>query len=170
MIYETGKPFPHPNLVPGAEVARVQFTSSFIDVVLYANNITTDELQTFRKGSLTYGIFQEKNVPFMVFDLSGWTFDCSINLLKVPDDKADQWLNNEGNILTLFLVDAQSNVLLAMRQIGAPHELSEYVRDILDNQVNGYESPVQVDSIITQLTNSLTTDQMIKKSKLWKTK
>ncbi|WP_270087232.1 hypothetical protein [Sphingobacterium sp. SYP-B4668] len=120
------------------------------------------------QGALRYGLFEKHAVPFFIIDLPTWNFDVHINIFKVSDREArDSWLNAEGNIINLYLVDATTNILHGMRNISVSKPVSEEIRDILEAQLSTNEKDTEVEQKIGQVQSSLSTDAMINSGKMF---
>jgi hypothetical protein len=164
--YKVGSEFPFPNKSNGQEMALVSMNEAFFDVLYYINDASESDINTFRRGSMQYACFSESAIPFPIFKFpkSKWSFDVNINIFKVQEDKVEDWLNSESNIINLYLIDAQTNTLLAMRMIGTRTEYAEGIRDILDNQLEKYENKEQVDFMLQSILSAFPTEDMLAKT------
>jgi hypothetical protein len=64
-------------------------------------------------------LFERKDIPFLVLDFGeGFSIDMSIDASMFDEEFRGEWLASEGNVITLFLVEASTGVLEAMRMIG----------------------------------------------------
>lgn len=169
--FEVGQPFPLHNHASGIETNRIEFNEGFLDIVYYIKNGSTEDIKTFRKGGLSYGVFESQNVAFLLIKYQGvnWAYDCSINIyaLKKESD-IENWLNSEANAITMYLIDADTNILLGMRMIGVQPKFAEEIRNILDEQLNLYKSKENVDTIIDRIVKNFTNDLMLQRTKMIK--
>lgn len=167
MILEVGKQFPYTS-ASGNDVCRASFNEGFFDVYAQIKSPSVSEIKVFKSAPLKYGIFESQNVPFFLFDFfqDGWNFDIPMNILKIQDDKEEAWLNSQANAINLYMIDADTNVLLAMRLIGIQNKIAEELRDILERQSGFYQTPEHTDRAIQSIINSFTTDQMISRTKM----
>lgn len=161
-MYKVGESFPQPNILPGAERCIASLNTAFFDVLYYIQKPSSEDIRTWRKGKLKYGLYAEKSVPFVIIDFpdARWNFDVSIDILKVySEEQREDWLNGEGNIVTLFLINAGTNILEGMRTISV--NFGEKLRDILEEQCILYESSAEVDKEFNDIVSRLTTDNMM---------
>lgn len=167
--YEVGKPFPHPEQkAPGIEQPRVMVTSGFFDVLFYSLNPQADKA-TFTKKPLRYGVYQQDAIPFFIVDFPGdFNFDVSININKVDNKHIDEWLNSDNNLVTLYLIDARTNIIHGIRAIGLKHEVAEQIRDICEKQDEHYASVGHVDIVINRITTTFSTGDMIKRTMMYR--
>ncbi|GEM63938.1 hypothetical protein SF1_19200 [Sphingobacterium faecium NBRC 15299] len=164
--YEVNKSFPFPHPGAGAEITLSDITPSLFDVKCYLNNPVIDEIRDWKKGALTYAIFEQDSCPFFIIEFENWSLDCSINILKIKTDSdREVWLNAEGNLVNLYLIDATTNILKAMRTISLQKDLCEKLRDICEVQTERYENAIECEKRITKIQNLRTTDEMLKMSK-----
>lgn len=167
--YEVGNPFPFPHPMPGAEVTLSDISTAFFDVKCYLHDIAPDEIKDWRKGILKYGFFEYDKCLFFIIAFENWNLDCSINILKIKSDEdLENWLNADGNLINIFLIDAGTNILKAMRTFSIPVDLSESVKDILEQQTEKYNNHEEVEKRIAEIQHSITTDEMIKRTKMYK--
>ena len=166
--FEVGKNFPYPNTSNGMEIARLSFNTNLFDVIYYINGSSGKDIQVWKKSKLKYALYQQAKIPFPIFLFpnQNWSFDLSMNIYKAEEDKVEDWLNNDGNIVTLFLIDAKTNILLAMRTIGVKPKWSEKLRDILEDQWNEYDSAQKVDLAIDAILNTHSTSEMLAKTQI----
>ena len=159
-------PFPHPS--PGAEIAISELNTPFFDVKNYLHNPTTEEIKDWRRGNLKYGFYFENNIAFFLLLLETMSLDVSINILKIKtDEQREVWLNTEGKVINIFLIDTETNILKAMRMFSIPMELAERLKDTLEAQQD-YEDVKIVDAKIAEISNRLTTEDMITRTKMFK--
>lgn len=161
--YEVGKefPFPHPNR--GAELCVSDISTSFFDVKCYLNTPSSEEIKDFKKGKMTIGVYVYDNCPFVILNFKNWNLDVSINVLKIKsDDQRNEWLNTKGNIINLYLIDSNSNVLKAMRTVSV--NFSEDIRDILEKQTESFDNVQEVEIRIEEIQH-LTTAEMFSRVK-----
>lgn len=167
--YEVNKPFPGINSMPGFDHTRADLSVGFFDIICFASHIRAEEIQAWKKGMLGYGLYVNSDIPFFIIDFDGWTIDVNINILKIKnDEQIDFWLNGEGNIINLFLVDTDTNILKAMRMISIQMNIAESVRDILEKQSQTYETVDEVENRIDAINHAIKTKEMIKNCKMTK--
>jgi len=162
--YEIGKQFSHPQYLGKGEITVAMLNTAFFDVVCVLNGIKPNERKDWRKGKLTVCLYEQANIPFICFVFESWNFDVNINISKVQPDKIDDWLNSEGNIINLFLIDAITGKLEAMRMISIPQSMAERIRDICEQQsVNNLS---QIDKTIQATLSGISTQFMIQHAEI----
>lgn len=168
MIIKVGEPYPYHHRADGNERVLAEMNNAFFDVLFYSSQPQADA-RMWTKGKLKYGLFMAKNIPFFVLDFPSDQFnlDVAINFLKIQEDKADEWLNSDANVINLFLIDANTNIIHGMRMISIRHDLAEKIRDACEAQDVHYDSPAQVDQTIAGITERYTTNNMIKISQMY---
>lgn len=162
--YEIGKQFPHPQYLNKGEITVAMLNAAFFDVVCVLNGIMPIERKDWRKGKLAVCLYEQSHIPFICFVFESWNFDVNINISKVQPDKIDDWLNSEGNIINLFLVDAITGNLEAMRMISIPTQMAERIRDICEEQSN-YDLS-EIDKTIQATISGISTQFMIQHAEI----
>lgn len=121
-IYRVGKPFPRPNATPDAEGATALTNPDFFDVAFYSLHAEEDA-QLWPTATVRPFLYvHQQALPFVVFLLveAKLTVEVPINALAVPDALRPAWLTaaaHDANVVSLFLVDAATNVLTAHRPV-----------------------------------------------------
>ena len=72
-----------------------------------------------RSGFLTAPIpIEQRDIPFVVLDFGeGFSIDISFDTSQFDDETRRVWMQSETNIIALFLVEASTGILEAMRVI-----------------------------------------------------
>lgn len=160
--FEVGKLFPIHNQAQAIEETKINTNEGFFDVCFYSLHVA-DDAKMFTKGKLKYGVFVKDHIPFFILDfVGGISVDASLNILKVKQDKVEAWLNSRANGITLYLIDAQTNILHGMRFIGIKNKVAEQIRDACEAQDANYATHSEVDVKSFEIANILTTEQMMK--------
>lgn len=158
--YEVGTRFPHEKYLNRGEVTVAMLHENFFDVVCVLSNISPAEKKDWRKGNLSVYLYEQNNIPFIVFAFNSWNFDVNINIGKINGNNIDTWLNSETNTINLFLVEDTTGNLEAMRLISIPGKMAERIRDICERQTE--MDMVRVDLLIQSALTDLPTEYMIK--------
>ncbi|KAA6348494.1 hypothetical protein EZS27_004094 [termite gut metagenome] len=160
ITYEVGKPFPLPKYLNRGESTVAILNESFFDLFVSLHGITSNENNAFRKGKLTIFLYENKSVPFIICDFgNNFSFDVSIDITKMNKDQQEKWLNSDVNLISLYLVDAATGILQAMRTITI--NFAEDIKDICERQ-SEFDS---VQDAINETLEKNNTADMIKKSK-----
>ena len=167
--YEVGEQFPSKNPLSGEDITIADFTSGFVDIKCFMTNPTDAEIKAWCTGRMTYCLYTNRAVPFIVIDLPGFNLDVNINILKIKtEEQRTEWLNEEGNLITFFLVDAQTNVLVGMRAVSVHKELANKLKDTLEKQCEEYNTAEEVDLMIAKILHTVSTIHMLAISKLYR--
>lgn len=118
-VYRVGELFPHEQFCTGREQHVAIVTNSFFNVLMSLNRISKKEKELFTNGTLTAYLFERKEIPFLVLDFGqGFSIDMSIDASMFDEEFRGEWMASDSNLITLFLVEASTGVLEAMRMIG----------------------------------------------------
>ena len=163
--YRVGEPFFLKNLNgKNDHVVAVVVGQSF-DVICWAANLSSKEVQAWKRGMLRYGAFIREDIPFFLlyFPEIKWPLDVSINILaeKEHGRPFQDYLSGVGNAVNLFLVDAATNTLKAMRMIGLDNTVAGDIRLACINQLQRYQSADQLGIYLDAIVSTVTTQEMI---------
>jgi hypothetical protein len=168
-VYKVGEPFPGEHPLPGEDFTVAQLNQKFFDIKAYLSDIKPKEEQQWRRGKIKYGVYVNSDIPFFIidFDNNSWNIDVNINILKIKDaHQLDNWLNDDSNVINLFLINTESNILIAMRMISIRMDICEKIRDILEKQSHTYGSHEEAELKIAAIQHSITTQEMIKRAQM----
>jgi hypothetical protein len=117
-VYRIGALFPHEQFCIGKEQHIAIVTKSFFNVLMSLHRISKKEKELFTNGTLSAYLFERKDIPFLVLDFGeGFSIDMSINASLFDEKFRSEWMASESNLITLFLVEASTSVLEAMRMV-----------------------------------------------------
>jgi hypothetical protein len=108
------------------EGVRFDYTHDGAILLLFYNNADEKELLDIRKGSLKIGMYVKDEVIFMLFKFASQNWidaPYSVHLSKLYE--FDNIAEGMGIGLHIFLVDASTGILKAMRLIGLPTKFSK---------------------------------------------
>lgn len=160
--YEVGKKFPHDKYLGRGEITVAIVNEAFVDVLVCLSGITSEEKKTFRKGMLTVGFFEYKETPFVVFDLgSGFNFDVSIDITRLSVEQQNCWLNQDANVINMYLVNSETGNLEAMRMIGV--NFQDEIRDTLERQTALTNVQAQINEAIQLIDTKTMLNNLTKK-------
>ena len=159
--YEVGTKFPHEKYLGHGEITVAILNENLFDVLVCLHSVSGDEIKAFRKGRLEVSLYVNSDIPFVVFDLgNGFSFDVNINILLLTDEQQDAWLNAQANAVNLFLVDAVTSNLLAMRMIGIDMRIINKIRDTCEAQTE--MDTEQVEAKMSSILSIVSTKDMIR--------
>jgi len=154
--YETGKRFPYEKYLNRGEICVAIPNQNFFDVLCCISSPTSEEIKQFKTGRLTVSLFEKSNVPFLIFNM-GFNFDVSLDATKVDKN----WMSNEANTVNMYLVDATTSILKALRIVSLPSDFCGKIRSIISEQL---KSEINVEHEIAKIMNAYTTEMMIQKA------
>lgn len=162
---EVNKPFPISNPTPNVENVRPIINGRSFDVHYYIDSPSPKDIKTFRSNDLFFNIYIEHHIPVMAiyYSSSNWSYDFTINFLKEPEESRELFIQ-EGNAINLFLIDANTNILHAIRTIGMYYEGMDAIKKACIEQLNAYKNYMEVEKEIDRLLHQNTTADFIRKS------
>ncbi|MDD2541158.1 MAG: hypothetical protein PHH28_08950 [Desulfuromonadaceae bacterium] len=167
ITFEVGKPFYKKNPNPlKAEGPVIQVVESSMDIYCWCNGITSKEANAWRRGWLEYGVFVNKSIPFFLLNYpeAKMGFDASLNIWAEKEAGHDYatFLTIPGNMINLFLIENSTNILKAMRMIGATYEIMDTIKETCARQLDTYADAREVTAAIGTTTRCFSTADMLK--------
>lgn len=101
-------------------------------------NPSDSEIENIRKGRIQLGICSLSDIIFMLFkfgQLQWMDAPFSIHLAQDQDFLNIDFDETQGLGMTVFLVDAATGILKALRYIGLPHKLTQLFFSEVNNQI-----------------------------------
>lgn len=154
--FEVGQMFPIEKYVGRGELVVGAFNEASFDVIISLFDVTSQEINVFRKGEMEIGLFEYKNVPFLYLDFRDFSFDFALNINKLSEKDIDTWLNMESNLVNLYMIDSESGILKGQRMISI--SFLEDIRDVLAKETELTVS--EVETIISEVNSKYTTKQI----------
>ncbi|RXZ78115.1 hypothetical protein EBB07_29105 [Paenibacillaceae bacterium] len=165
LIYETNSTFPIKNPTPGQTYITTLLAVNSFDICAHIKDPTPSEIRVFKENDLFFNIYFEKDIPFIsiAYSNSPWTYDCTINLAIENVETREAFLQ-QGNIVNLLLIDAQTNLLIAIRTLGMYQDGMSAIKEACKNQLvkEGFEVKRDADIIL----NVNSTQDLIRKSQI----
>jgi len=133
------------------EGIKFEFTSSGPVLLIYFESPTDKEINSISKGKFRIGFYDIENIIFMLakFEDISW-MDAPYNIhLSQPFSFSEQLEQEDlGFGLQIFLIDAATGILKAIRLVGLGHKFSIKLRDTILKQK---EMPFDNQSYIAKL-------------------
>ena len=169
--FEVGKPFPLNFKPPGFETVHAIMDEAFFSVaywLLSHPNRQPEDVATWKKAPLQYGVFTMQKIPFFLMRFPGkqWDFGFSINGLGLAGTVGQKWLESDANALHMHLVHAKTGNLLAMRMIGLETEVADLIRATIKEQLTVYKNRSEVESFIRRIEGAISNEEMIRQTKM----
>ncbi len=171
--YEVGAPFPKDNEAPGVERCASRLTSASFDVLYYINSATNREIRTFRDTLLRLHVWIYEDIPFIAVSYLGedWTYDVTLTVAtRDMKDVALTFISGEGNVVTLCLIDAQTNVIRAVRTLGLPEDAMKAIKDAGQAQLERYEDESEVLAVVNAVYERMSTVDVIARGTVYEFK
>lgn len=168
-VYTIGQLFPHPELKRvGFDAPRAMIMpNGFFNIVLHSTQPEADKVLT--SATMQVGLYQKDAIPFVLLNWPGLlAFEIILNIHTVTDEYADAWLNGNGNTIVFFVLDAHTNIIIAMRTFSIPPILAEQIRDCLEKQDERYPNAVDVDLRMEEIMTEVPLSTMFERGKMYR--
>ena len=168
-VYTIGEVFPHPELKRvGFDAPRAMIMpNGFFNIVLHSTQPQADQM--LASATLHVGLYQKDAIPFVLLNWPGkMAFEVTLNFLAFDDEYADAWLNGNGNIIVFFVLDAHTNIIVAMRTFSIPPILAGQIRDCLEKQDERYRNAVDVDLRMEEIMTEVPLQTMFERGKMYR--
>ena len=168
-VYTIGEVFPHPELRrAGFDAPRAMIIpNGFFNIVLHSTQPQVDKGLT--SATMHVGLYQKDAIPFLLLNWPGkMAFEVILNIHTLTDEYADAWLNGSGNTIIFFVLDAHTNVIVAMRTFTIPPILAEKIRDCMEKQDQQYSNTVEVDLRMEEIMTEVPLQTMFERGKMFR--
>jgi hypothetical protein len=162
MAIMIGKAHPVLNAMKGMQNYTVQFNQSFFDGLYYLKTPTPLQKTTWRTGAMTYSVYTEANIPFLLinFTKEKWTFITPLNAYTASESERTEWISSTEKVLNLFLLNADTNITEEIRTLRTDAQFSTLVRNACKAQLAQYKSAAEVQTAIQKTMQTRTFAQM----------
>ncbi|MBO0931876.1 hypothetical protein [Fibrella aquatilis] len=169
ITYELGQPYPHKAYYPKREEIRAVMDHSFFHIVYYCTQPEADG-PNWQKGPLSYGVHVSEDIPCFLVHLTGigLAFEVTLNVHTLGNDLVDGWLNSDRTLVPMLLMDAQTNVIRAMRMLSIKPGVAAALRDCLERQDARYADVAAVDQATDDVLNSVNTRQLLRSTTMYR--
>lgn len=154
---EVGQPYPFHNHATGTERVVLQRTEAFFDVLYYSQSAATDA-RPWGRLPLRVGVAEPvPGTPYVLFQFpDDWEFAVTLNLHKASTAAAARdWLASRGNLVTMCLLDAQTNVVRRLRVVSLPPAVAQQLRAAAARQLAGFADAGAADAVFKQQERTL---------------
>ena len=169
LVYTIGDVFPHPELKRvGFDAPRAMIIpNGFFNVVLHSGQPQLDK--ELACAPLHVGLYQKDAIPFVLLNWPGqMAFEVILNIHRLTDAYVDAWLNGSGNTIVFFVLDAHTNIIVAMRTLAIPPLLAEKIRDCLAKQDQQYSNADDVDLRMEAIMTEVPLRMMFERGKMFR--
>ncbi len=118
-------------------------TSMGVDVVLSLSNISDLERTSYTEKPFSISLFETETVPFIILGFENNDMqEFALNVMGMPTSDRSLWLSDEDmNLFRLFLVEAETGTLLAVRTYTP--DLMRNVKDVCRRQLSFTEFEIK---------------------------
>ncbi len=118
-LYEVGKLYVE-GIQHWQEGVEYNYRNGSHELRMFVNKPSVADIQIVREGGLKFYLYKRDSVIFFVYDFTaGFVGGCAYSYHLVPKDEQilppEPASENECDLLTIFLVDARTGILRAMR-------------------------------------------------------
>ena len=168
-VYQIGKPYPHKAYFPKREEIRAVTDHSFFHIVYYCTQPEADG-PNWQKGPLVYGLYVSQDIPCFLVHLTGigLAFEVTLNVHTLADELVDGWLNSDRTLVPMLLMDANTNVIKAMRMLTIKSSVATSLRDCLERQDSRYADARAVEQATDILLSSMTTQGLLQATTMYR--
>lgn len=134
-ILEVGKLF-NEDITKYKEGCVFDINDSSCNLIIRFITPSNNEVNAIKQGRFKCWYYTEKEAIFMLFKLEGiewmdspYSVELSKNLTKIQEIN-----NGQGLALNIYLIDANTGILKAMRLVGLPTAFSRKLRAVIERQ------------------------------------
>jgi len=170
--YVVGQPFPEEKYCPkNQDACRLMINDGLFDIVFSLNRLSQREIQIMRSGNLKYGVFVREEVPFFMVKLTldegeVMVYEFSLNAHAIKPEYRDEWLVDDANAISFFIIESSTGILQGMRMIGIDYEVAREMKRMAARQLIEYKDYKEVDAKINEIQNQYDPEDMLRLTKL----
>lgn len=142
-LYEVGKPY-HPGRTSWPEAVTYNFRDGEHELLFFLADPTRMELDSIRRGPAEFAVTEVDGLLFLLFQFAPgipWSDAPYEYWLNAPEHRTvpvapQEMSENMRALLNVFLVDARTGILLAMRAISLPLNVTRTLHTAIGRQVD----------------------------------
>lgn len=138
MMYAVGQPFIK-GKTDWSEHVGFEYNAIGGELRIMYNNLRDVEIEDIRSGDLSMGFFEEDNIQWFLFNFSkSFQFECSFTNHLVHEDNrgSTEYIEGDHGLLTVFLVEASTGILKAMRSCTFSKEFTKTYLNSIERSMN----------------------------------
>jgi hypothetical protein len=153
------------------EGSEYNWRSGIHEIRLFFRNPKPIEVQAVKQGEATFGLLISEDVILLAFKFGSipWS-DASYTIHRVPEHERTlpplEIGPNERQLMTIFLVDAGTGMLLAIRQVSLSHDFTVALHKAINEQAHRPFDQVIYDRHLHQLYSQYESKALFKLSKV----
>lgn len=113
--YSIGKPFPEERYISASDCVMPRITPHSFDVVITLKNISIEERRAIANDCFSVSIFVFKQIPYIVFDFGVYKCNIAINIKKIRQVPAEQWIKEQEETIILYLLEECTGNIMDIR-------------------------------------------------------
>ena len=165
--YEIGQLF-QPGVTRYNEETRFDFLQDGAVLMLFFNHPTPQEIEDIRSGRFEIGFCEKSGIIFMLFRFgSGQYMDAPYSLHLSKPFTIEKPELGMGYGLTVFLVDAATGILKAIRYVGLSRDFSNRFRKAVERQKEESFNCAEYDAKLNYIYKNYTTKDLVKFADAW---
>lgn len=160
--YEVGQLF-QDGITMYPEGTKFDFTQGGPVLIMFLERPTEKEIQQVKSGRLQIGFWYKDDVIFVLFKFGSLNWmDAPYNVHLSEPFTFEEIVPNSGFGLHVFLVDAATGIIKAMRLIGLGTTFSIQLKKAIEKQKNAAFDESLYDKAIMRVYGNYSTNDMIK--------
>lgn len=169
--YRVGELY-HPDRTHWPEIAEYNYYGGAHELRLFFANISEQEVKVITRRTVEFGAVTVGSILFFLFkfaDDSGWS-DCPYSWHLVNKQQPELATSpstieeNERVLLTMLLVEATTGVLRGIRACSLSINLSRYLHQAIQSQINQPFDEASYDSELQRIYATTTSDELARRA------
>lgn len=118
--YSLSRPFPDERYISSVDCVVPRLMTHSFDVIITLENLTFEERKAMICDKFYVSIFVHKQIPHIVFDFGIYKFSVSINIQKINSVGKQDWVYDQEDTVTLYLLEPVSGNIVNFRMFKFP--------------------------------------------------
>jgi len=165
--YEVGQLF-RPGIIRYNEETHFDFLQNGAVLTLFFDRPTPQEIEDVRSGRFEIGFCEKSGIIFMLFRFgSGQYMDAPYNVHLSRPFTFEDPEPGMGYGLTVFLVDAATGILQAIRYVGLSRDFSNRFQKVVERQKEEPFNRAEYDAKLNYIYRNYSTRDLLKFADAW---
>lgn len=156
-----------PNRTRWGEGTEYNWRANIHEIRMFFSQPLPSEVQAVKNGEATFGLVIKEDVILLVFKFGSLPFsDAPYTIHRVPEQERTLppllTRPTERHLVTIFLVNADTGILLAIRQVSFSHDFTEALHQAIREQADRPFDQVKFDRQLRSLYSQYQSKDLMK--------
>lgn len=157
--YVVGKQFPL-NRKRHGDGCAFEYLGTGPSILIYYSNPTDIEIDRVETAPFDVGFFSYKSVLYVIANIGGDIIECPFNVNMHAEAQSLKSTGGKQGILSIFLIDADTNILKAMRLTGMPPQFADALWESVSTQFDEAFDKNQYNALVDAIEEQYSVEEL----------